>query len=72
MNEANANYDTTAFYAHKSRLDGVQKSMALLEERVAKLASCIDSVNQKLDFTPTELAEIKSFIATSNSLPVAQ
>lgn len=72
MNEANANYDTTAFFAHKSQLEGVQKSMAIMEERVAKLSSCIDSVNQRLDFTPTELAEIKSFISTSNSLPVAQ
>jgi len=69
MNTANANYDTIAFYDLKAQATDTQKSMSITTERIAKLEACVTSVEQKLDFTPTELADIKSYISESTSMP---
>ena|GEM_PF-3646657 len=54
---------------YNKQLDNLHKSVETITTRIAKLKSCIDSINQKLTFSPTELGELNSYIDTSTILP---
>jgi len=70
IDQANSQANIQLFNIYKEDNDNLKKSVNLIIERRSKLSSCIESVDQKLEFTASELADINSYIASSTAIPV--
>lgn len=71
LNSADSVGDTATFNEYKRQSTELGKSVDLITQRHAKLQSCIESVNNQLDFTASEIADINSFVSTSTTIPSA-
>lgn len=64
--------DKVALQSYLDQLKSLKLSMETVTERVSKLKSCVESVDQKLEFTTSELADLNSYIDSSTVIPTGE